>query len=444
MNYLSPARAFILFTAAITWSSCITQGPSGIFGRKSPHDDYGDKLKNAGLSETALGRRWFAAAGQSLLKPVSVNIPYKETGYFAAAEPRAVGLTFGARRGEKLTISLNKDPSAGFAIYVDLWEPAIDGDATPKFLLAADTLLSPLTFEVEKNGNYILRLQPELLKGGDYTVTITTGPSLAFPVTPKVKSNIGSFWGVDRDAGARRHEGIDIFAPRGTALVAAAEGEVTRVNENTLGGKVVFLNPTNKPYTLYYAHLQEQLVQPGQHVKVGDTIGLVGNTGNARSTLPHLHFGIYTSSGAVDPLPFVNNVLKAVDKISAPLVNLNKLVRTNKQTQLFSAPSFKSKPAIIEANILLKVEAATVDWYKVCLPGGESGFVASRDVTAGKEPIRKINLKDSQPLLDEPTSVAATKTTLAKGQRVGVIAAYKDFYYVASNNEEGWIYKEGL
>ena len=58
---------------------------------------------------------------------------------------------------------------------------------------------------------------------------------------------------------------------------------------------------------LYYAHLDRQLVQPGQHVRPGDTLGLVGNTGNARTTVPHLHFGIYQSGrGAVDPWPYLH------------------------------------------------------------------------------------------------------------------------------------------
>jgi peptidoglycan LD-endopeptidase LytH len=68
-----------------------------------------------------------------------------------------------------------------------------------------------------------------------------------------------------------------------------ADGVVTRVEENTLGGRVIFLAPNNKDYSLYYAHLQEQTAKPGQRVKTGDTIGLMGNTGNARTTAPHLH-----------------------------------------------------------------------------------------------------------------------------------------------------------
>jgi murein DD-endopeptidase MepM/ murein hydrolase activator NlpD len=55
----------------------------------------------------------------------------------------------------------------------------------------------------------------------------------------------------------------------------------------------------------YYAHLDRQLVTAGTYVKEGDLIGLVGSSGNARGSAPHLHFGIYTAGGAVDPLPYI-------------------------------------------------------------------------------------------------------------------------------------------
>ncbi|MEJ7677223.1 MAG: M23 family metallopeptidase [Segetibacter sp.] len=286
----------------------------------------------------------------------------------------------------------------------------------PEFLLFADTATATITYDVAKDESYILRLQPELLKGGEYTLSVSTGPSLAFPVTPKVKSNIASFWGAGRDRGVRKHEGIDIFASEGTALVAAADGVVTSVTENSLGGKVVFLRPDNKDYTLYYAHLDQQLVQPGQTVKTGDTIGLVGNTGNARTASPHLHFGIYTNSGAVDPLPFVNRVIKMPDKISALVSNIGNWVRNNKAIKLLTQPSVSAPEAFtLEINTLLKVEAAAAGWYRVSMPGGEKGFVASSAVSSVLSPVRKGSLKIAQPLLDEPNGFAASKTMLPTG-----------------------------
>jgi murein DD-endopeptidase MepM/ murein hydrolase activator NlpD len=81
---------------------------------------------------------------------------------------------------------------------------------------------------------------------------------------------------------------------------------VTRQTTNRLGGKVVWLWAPARRLSLYYAHLDEQAVTPGTRVSVGDVLGYIGNTGNARDTAPHLHSGVYAAlAGAVDPFPFV-------------------------------------------------------------------------------------------------------------------------------------------
>jgi murein DD-endopeptidase MepM/ murein hydrolase activator NlpD len=102
---------------------------------------------------------------------------------------------------------------------------------------------------------------------------------------------------------------VDIFARRGTPVLAAGSGIVTRVGTNGLGGKVVWIARPTRGEAHYYAHLDRQLVTVGTRVQEGDVIGFVGNTGNARFTPPHLHFGIYTSGGAVDPLPYIAELL---------------------------------------------------------------------------------------------------------------------------------------
>ncbi len=80
-------------------------------------------------------------------------------------------------------------------MYIDLWQPPLQGEnKIPKLLLAADTMNMVLEYIVNEDSVFIVRIQPELLKGGEYTLTITAGPSLAFPISPKVISNIGSFW----------------------------------------------------------------------------------------------------------------------------------------------------------------------------------------------------------------------------------------------------------
>ncbi len=141
---------------------------------------------------------------------------------------------------------------------------------------------------------------------------IKTDPGeLAFPVAGS-KSKIGSFWGDQRDAGKRKHEGIDIFAKKGTDVVAICDGTITSVGNGGIGGKTIWLRATDHWWTAYYAHLNSQAVYEGQSVKKGDVIGTVGNTGNARHTAAHLHFGIYTYTGAVNPLPYVKSAPKII------------------------------------------------------------------------------------------------------------------------------------
>ncbi len=149
---------------------------------------------------------------------------------------------------------------------------------------------------------------------GWYLTTTTLAPTLRLaalrrqppptwlrvPVSGVRVRKLVDTWGGVR-SGNRRHEGIDIMAPRGTAVVAAAPGMVSRIGENGLGGTVVWaVGPGGERH--YYAHLDSvAAIVEGQEVLPGDTLGFVGNTGNARTTPPHLHYGIYTDSGAINP-----------------------------------------------------------------------------------------------------------------------------------------------
>ena len=132
---------------------------------------------------------------------------------------------------------------------------------------------------------------------------------MVYPVAGK-KSFVGSFWGAVRDGGKRKHEGIDIFARKGTPVVAVADGVVVEAGNTARGGKTIWLRSFNDDFYYYYAHLNEQFVRSGQTVKKGEHLGTVGNTGNAKLTPPHLHFGIYSYTGPINPLPYVKNLRK--------------------------------------------------------------------------------------------------------------------------------------
>jgi murein DD-endopeptidase MepM/ murein hydrolase activator NlpD len=105
----------------------------------------------------------------------------------------------------------------------------------------------------------------------------------------------------------RLHQGQDIFASRHTPVYSATNGYVWRIAENNLGGNTVWvLGAGGRVY--YYAHLESY----APDLKVGDAVtpetvlGFVGTSSNAKGTPPHLHFGVYTQSGAINPLTLFN------------------------------------------------------------------------------------------------------------------------------------------
>ncbi len=440
--FYRPIRTLtILVLIGFQMIACSTSGPR-LFSKRSAHEQYGQKLTDAGLGSTALGLQWFQAAGQSLTAPLTVTLPYRETGYFAADRPSATGIRFAVKRGEKITVSLEKNPRAGFVLFCDVWKLPAAGNSKTELLATFDTTGKPLELDIKEDGNYILRLQPELLKSGDYTLSVSTGPSLAFPIPSSIKAPVGSFWGAGRDAGARKHEGIDIFAPKHSPAVACADGVVTSVSQNNLGGKVVFMRPDNKNYALYYAHLDTQLVATGQTVRKGDTLGLTGNTGNARFTASHLHFGIYASGGAIDPLPFVNPLTKEPAKVSVPPGSLGKQLRSGNKTRLYLTPGANEQSHSLEANTLVRVEAGSAGWYRIALPDGQQGFVSSTETHELREPLRRLTLRSELPVFDQPDSAAPRKAILPAGRPLEVLAAYKNYYFVRTRDSLwGWVTK---
>nr|WP_174507124.1 M23 family metallopeptidase [Acinetobacter sp. Marseille-Q1620] len=131
---------------------------------------------------------------------------------------------------------------------------------------------------------------------------------LPIPVQGVRASQLTDTWGAARSQG-RSHEGIDILAPRGTKVYSTTEGVVASLKGNNLGGKVIWIIGPGGAWH-YYAHLSghKHGLREGDYVKRGALIGYVGNTGNARHTAPHLHYGLYLAGkgrGAVNPYPYL-------------------------------------------------------------------------------------------------------------------------------------------
>ena len=124
---------------------------------------------------------------------------------------------------------------------------------------------------------------------------LAIGPTgLAIPVLGIKPEQLSDTFTQSR-SGGRVHDAIDIMAPHGTPVVAAAPGTVEKLFfSNGGGGITAYVRSPDRRYTFYYAHLQAYApeLKEGQAVKQGDPIGTVGSTGNANPEGPHLHFAI--------------------------------------------------------------------------------------------------------------------------------------------------------
>ena len=128
---------------------------------------------------------------------------------------------------------------------------------------------------------------------------------LSMPLGDVQKRQIANTWHAPRGTD-RVHEGQDIFAPKGTPIYSATSGYVYKVGENNLGGQTVsIIGDGGRVY--YYAHLDSYAprIAVGDYVTRQTLLGYVGTTGNAQETPPHLHFGVYASTGAINPLPLL-------------------------------------------------------------------------------------------------------------------------------------------
>ena len=135
-------------------------------------------------------------------------------------------------------------------------------------------------------------------------VTIATDAGYVFPVVGDV--SFTDDYGAPR-AGTGWHHGNDLFAARGTPVVAVADGTLSRVGVNTLGGNRLWLTD-DAGNAFYYAHLSAYApaALEGARVTAGQVIAFVGNTGQAITTPPHLHFEVHPGGGdSVDPYPYL-------------------------------------------------------------------------------------------------------------------------------------------
>jgi len=407
--------------------------------KQSPYEDYLSSLESTTLADYAMVRDWKRAGEEVLGDSLVVTLPYHEVGYFEPTEPKAMLLRYRVEEGLQINVILERVSQRDARYFLDIFELNTENGLL-KRIHYADTV-GTVSYQVKNSGVHALRIQPELLRGGVYSISIASQGVLAFPISGKTTKNIASFWGDPRDGDARKHEGIDVFASRGTPVVAASSGRIRRVGDNRLGGKVVWLHDSQLGFSQYYAHLDSQLVQAGQAVQIGDTLGLVGNTGNAITTAPHLHFGIYKSgSGAVDPFPFLKElVLPEITAVpDSTYLGVSALVRVPVANIRRSPSTSSEKIGDFQRNTLVSILGKVGNWYRIALPDKQKGFVFENLLEKAEAPIRDVELTPLDAIQESWNSSPPISGKIIEG-KAQVLGEFKSSYYVeTSQGIRGW------
>jgi murein DD-endopeptidase MepM/ murein hydrolase activator NlpD len=120
---------------------------------------------------------------------------------------------------------------------------------------------------------------------------------MSLPVAGLAKSALRDTYDEVR-GGTRKHEALDIVAPRGTAVLSATPGRVLKLFTSKAGGLMVYAADSTERFILMYAHLDayQPGLAEGQPLRRGQQLGTVGTTGNAPPAVPHLHFAVARSS----------------------------------------------------------------------------------------------------------------------------------------------------
>ena len=388
----------------------------------SPYESYVKSLESSGISKSTMGKKWISSGESALLNPKeSVKLPFKSEIFFREIVPNAISYRLKYEEYAKLTFKISSKGKDNNGVYVDIFEDNPNKSRIKNFYVK-DTVF---VYEDNNYKNLIIRIQPQLLVNQYVTIEIIENPKLAFPVKNGSNKDIQSFWGVDRDGGKRRHEGVDIFSKKGTPILAVEDGTIARVETNILGGKVVWQRLGLFGQSIYYAHLDSQTVSSGQVVKKGDVVGFMGNTGNAKYTASHLHFGIYTGSGAIDPLLYIQKR----DTISGKL---------------------RLSEKYLGEEVVLKTENGQVP---VNVLSVSTGAINYADYLGNLQNINQLNIDSKikikfkpnqsvQNIIDRPFLEGIPIAKFNANETFKILGYVDNYLYLVQNDVRGWVLKE--
>lgn len=318
---------------------------------------------------------WEDQTDLAMRDSLKIETPFLQAGHFKPRTFPVYSYNLELKTGEQLDIIVEID-STQQLVFIELFQLQNDSLGTYKNISRSDFNRKTLDYEVEVSGTYKVVIQPEIEAKTPFSIKIKTQPIYRFPVAGAKNTNIQSFWGANRDGGERSHEGIDIFASRGTPVIAVTDGYVTSTGERGLGGKQVWLRDQKRNQSLYYAHLDSIAIEGRRNVTMGDTLGFVGNTGNARTTPPHLHFGIY-KRGAINPLHFVFQFDEPIFELPGIIPESSNFVTTG-IANLRDLPATTRNSMIIgnlKARDTITVLGKANDWYHIRTMQRQAAFI---------------------------------------------------------------------
>lgn len=403
---------------------------------QSPYEKYVESLAKAGLLKAAMVHDWIAAGQRVFDDSIFVQTPFSESGYFPGSTTEARSYRFTVHEGQVLTVESAVKSEGSATLFLDLF---LKNDNGWERFETPDSI-SNFRHEFSSGQECVLRLQPELLANVYYTVTISITPALPNPVYGASNRSIGSFYGDPRDEGKRLHKGVDIFAVQGTPVLAPADGDITRVALTTLGGKVVWLRDSKRHHSYYFAHLDSQMVRPGMHVFQGYVLGLVGKTGNARHTAPHLHFGIYAHDSK-DPLYYILQAQAPRHSLALDTAFHQQPLKVKRRVvALMAGPSAALTPkTLLAKDTYVTAIAQSGSWYRVSLPDESQGYVLKKNV-APLSGGRVLTLVSPGVLLSEIKEAAIPVASLVEDTPVEILARFKDYRFVRTKlGKAGWL-----
>jgi len=429
-------KCFILLFAILLAACNGFKSIKSVFVKLSPYEQYIESLKKAELLNASMTQEWLAEGQEAFEDSIIIDFPFSESGVFQASTPEARSYRFQAKDGQLITVAASAKTVRGARVFLDLF--VLEDDKWERIAWADSTF--SITYEFSEDAECVLRLQPELLANAWYSINIEATPVLINPVYGASNKAIGSLYGASRDNGKRLHEGVDIFARRGTPVLAPTDGYISRVGKSQLGGKVVWMRDRKRGYSYYFAHLDSQMVKAGMRVYQGHVLGLVGTTGNAKYTPPHLHFGVYRS-GSKDPLYYIRRYEPSDTAVAVDTAFVQQPFKVRpKNIVLRSGPSSRlPAKAALQKDTYVTVIGQSRDWYRIALPDDTEGFLRKKHLVPLTEG-RLEKLDTTGVLLSEIHPDAIPVATLQEDTAVEILARFEGYRFVKTDHgEAGWL-----